>query len=414
MSLHATLDITVLPRTFYVDGTNGNDANDGWSETAPWKTIAKVNAAQFSPNEWIKFKCGETWNNGTGIDPLTIVMDHLTLASYGDGAAPLMRNPGVTWGHVIKIATHHVSLIGLHLQDAHEGGVSIVGDYNSVQSCETNSVGQGVMVNGEHNLITRNVLHDGTMVVNDATAFNDYGAMGVILYRGNNEVSYNQIYNMAQPSHDYGMDGSAVELSAQTFSANGNKIHHNYAHNCNCFTEVSGKGMQVHDLSYYDNVISDCGSPLGNGEVVLFHNSGSSGVDLLNMTFDANTLVFHPQTYPRQYATVWFSAVPAVGAALFRDNLFYLDWVTHFFINAGANVAENHNLVYRKEGATCVLGLTLNGTDPTVDPQLVNVASGDYHLQMSSPAKHAGMDVGVTDDYDGAMRGSPPSIGAYE
>jgi hypothetical protein len=35
--------------TYYVDATNGNDANSGLSPSTPWKTIAKVNASRFNP-----------------------------------------------------------------------------------------------------------------------------------------------------------------------------------------------------------------------------------------------------------------------------------------------------------------------------------------------------------------------------
>jgi len=35
--------------TYYVDATNGNDGNNGTSESTPWKTIAKVNASRFNP-----------------------------------------------------------------------------------------------------------------------------------------------------------------------------------------------------------------------------------------------------------------------------------------------------------------------------------------------------------------------------
>src|SRR4030043_1897423 len=35
--------------TYYVDATNGNDSNNGLSESTPWKTIAKVNASNFNP-----------------------------------------------------------------------------------------------------------------------------------------------------------------------------------------------------------------------------------------------------------------------------------------------------------------------------------------------------------------------------
>jgi hypothetical protein len=36
-----------------VDATNGNDSNNGLSETTAWKTIAKVNASRFNPGDQI-------------------------------------------------------------------------------------------------------------------------------------------------------------------------------------------------------------------------------------------------------------------------------------------------------------------------------------------------------------------------
>lgn len=47
-------------------------------------------------------------------------------------------------------------------------------------------------------------------------------------------------------------------------------------------------------------------------------------------------------------------------------------------------------------------------TDPTF------VGGGDYHLQAGSPCINAGIDVGLTTDYDGQAVDDPPEIGAYE
>jgi hypothetical protein len=50
------------------------------------------------------------------------------------------------------------------------------------------------------------------------------------------------------------------------------------------------------------------------------------------------------------------------------------------------------------------------------DPQLVNPANADFHLQPTSPAINAGTNVGLTRDYAGTSvpQGSAPDIGAYE
>ena len=47
-----------LAATYYVDATNGNDENNGTSQSSPWKTIAKVNSSNFNPGAQILFKGG--------------------------------------------------------------------------------------------------------------------------------------------------------------------------------------------------------------------------------------------------------------------------------------------------------------------------------------------------------------------
>ena len=48
----------------------------------------------------------------------------------------------------------------------------------------------------------------------------------------------------------------------------------------------------------------------------------------------------------------------------------------------------------------------------TGDPLFVSTS--DFHLQAGSPCINAGIDVGLTTDYDGRAVGNPPEIGAYE
>jgi hypothetical protein len=48
--------------TYYVDATLGKDIYDGLSQTAAWKTIAKVNASRFQPGDQILFKGGGVWS----------------------------------------------------------------------------------------------------------------------------------------------------------------------------------------------------------------------------------------------------------------------------------------------------------------------------------------------------------------
>jgi hypothetical protein len=91
----SALAITVPKSDYYVDATNGNDANNG-SLTFPWKSISKVNSLIFSAGSRIFFKSGETWSGqlipkglGTSAEPTII-------GKYGNGANPIINGIGIT------------------------------------------------------------------------------------------------------------------------------------------------------------------------------------------------------------------------------------------------------------------------------------------------------------------------------
>lgn len=80
--------------TYYVSPT-GSDSNTGCSTTAPWKSLAKLNATTFSAGNQILFQSGGTWTGqfapqGSGTSGSPVVV-----SSYGTGAAPLLAGGGV-------------------------------------------------------------------------------------------------------------------------------------------------------------------------------------------------------------------------------------------------------------------------------------------------------------------------------
>src|SRR5579863_4766318 len=48
--------------TYYVSSSAGSDANSGTSLSAPWKTLAKVNAATLQPGDSVLLRRGDVWN----------------------------------------------------------------------------------------------------------------------------------------------------------------------------------------------------------------------------------------------------------------------------------------------------------------------------------------------------------------
>lgn len=97
--------------TYYVSSSGGNDSNNGLSETAPFRTIGKVNDLALLPGDRVLFKCGDTWRS----EMLTIsrsgsAVKPITFGSYPEGCAnrPTLAGtqPVMGWvpvgGHIYK------------------------------------------------------------------------------------------------------------------------------------------------------------------------------------------------------------------------------------------------------------------------------------------------------------------------
>ena len=81
-------------KTYYV-AANGNDNNDGLSESTPLKTIKKVNKLNLVAGDTIAFRCGDIFS-GAGLVLETSGADDnpITVCSYGQGEKPKLLAQG--------------------------------------------------------------------------------------------------------------------------------------------------------------------------------------------------------------------------------------------------------------------------------------------------------------------------------
>jgi hypothetical protein len=79
---------TIASATDYYISSSGNDSNNGLSSSAPWKTIAKVNASSFSPGDTIFFRKGDTWRERLIVPSSGNLGAYIVFSSYGAGLAP--------------------------------------------------------------------------------------------------------------------------------------------------------------------------------------------------------------------------------------------------------------------------------------------------------------------------------------
>lgn len=119
--------------TYYVS-PNGRDDGDGLSPQSPLRTIAQVTRLDLRPGDTVLFRCGGVYDDaclrltcsGTADEPITI-------AHYGDGAAPILRGGPDTddqyelqSDRTARVAVKldgaaHIVLRGLRLDGAHFG-----------------------------------------------------------------------------------------------------------------------------------------------------------------------------------------------------------------------------------------------------------------------------------------------------
>ena len=81
---------------YYVDSRQGNDTADGRSVAHAWRTLARINAGTFAPDDRILLRAGGHWagflapgGSGTPSRPIT-------LTRYGQGAKPQIDGQGLT------------------------------------------------------------------------------------------------------------------------------------------------------------------------------------------------------------------------------------------------------------------------------------------------------------------------------
>jgi len=98
----------------YVSSSTGNDANSGLSATSPKKTLAAGHALLRNANpDWLLLKRGDVWNGESldwkksGNGPLRKTV----LASYGEGARPMIRNGQFQYGEAA--ALNHFAIVGI-------------------------------------------------------------------------------------------------------------------------------------------------------------------------------------------------------------------------------------------------------------------------------------------------------------
>lgn len=84
---------TLTAATYHVDSRSGDDANPG-NERRPWKTLAKVNAAELAPGDRVLFAAGAVWQGQLAPKSSGSEGAPAVFGRYGRGAMPRIDGGG--------------------------------------------------------------------------------------------------------------------------------------------------------------------------------------------------------------------------------------------------------------------------------------------------------------------------------
>lgn len=405
---------------YYVDCVAGNDANDGLSEATAWKTLTKANAASLIPGDSLLLKRGCTWTgslqakwNGTETSPITI-------GAYGTGDNPIIES-NVNNTELVAITGSYLTIENLYTRgitfrvDAACGNTPlgyILGfsfkpgsHHNTLRSSKATGTYAGVFIQGgtnpsHHNKILSNQLVDNTMMEPlDRTAWNDAGAFGVLLWGDDNEIAHNIMARNIACSYDYGTDGAAVEL----YGGQRNFIHHNKSFNDESFVELGSPRTQDTTLAYNEFYSTN------NQGAFLVTRGAQDGDGPAWRTKAYNNTAY--MTGPETEGVVCYAGCSSEILS-FRNNIIKAGLKDAY---SDAPFDEDYNIF---GGTVQQLAGGKGAHSKITNPLFVNPGLQDLHLQATSPARDAGIELGLgyLTDLDGnaVPQGTAPDMGAYE
>jgi len=182
-----------------------------------------------------------------------------------------------------------------------------------------------------------------------------------------------------------------------------NSIIYNAGYHQLTVGDTSGQARPLTNFEAYNNVII-FGPDSTNA--ILDITSGPFGV-----IFKNNIITTTQHTTPRNYLRYLTGATPENTGSEFSHNIWWRP--------DGGLEADNRH--WYSDGNNQVLfrfniWQGLFPEEKYVDPQIANPLNNDFRLKTGSPAIDAGIDVGLTEDFEGkpVPQGSAPDIGALE
>jgi len=414
-------------QTYYINSETGNDSNAGTSTQLAWKSLKNVENTSFQAGDRLLFAKNSSFIGGTIFQSSGTAENAIVIGNYGEGALPSFSNPDGSWlfGNVFQITGSHIVIDGLSFAHCAASNVKygpgmeersreadarilqvgaiytkVGADYITIKNCEFTDCPIGININGQHSLITHNILNGCNRFLCEP----DWGPLGIVIGNAFNEVAYNTGSNHVAWGGNYGGDGGFIELDDRYSGGKVHdvKIHHNKSFDNMGFLEIESH-VEGRNIDVYYNLSKDYQSFL-----LMWGVLGK---------IENNTVI---RTLPGGWVIAIGKNRESSRTFTFRNNIFVIDDGLQVFQDnqeALCQIIHENNLYFSADSSTenpC--GKPLGLGELIADPKFVDSANNDYNLSPESPAIGKGARLGYAFDIDKTPipKKKAPSIGAFE
>lgn len=437
----APAPIPVISQAYFV-AMNGNDNNPG-SEAQPWRTITKAANTAVAGNT-VYVKAG-TYNEQLKIANSGAKDKYITFTAYP--------------GHVVTIDG-----TGLDFPDWQEGLIHISDkSYIKISGFRVaHSNNEGIRFNNaSYLIIDNNYIYD----VFRSAISSGFGNSNIVISNNTVNRTWRSDWGMRQGNFSGWVE--AVPLSdVNTLIVRDNHIVRNvngeginvklgsrYAKVYNNHVEnTSHVGIYIdawdrytHDIDIFNNVVHDIASTAiavgseygGTNENIriynnIIYNNARDGIGIFDYAWQGgpghgslrnisimNNVIYNNGLKPDIANGGIFVIDTAVQKVVIRNNILSKNQEYQIMTPSGsAEVTVDHNLVEGHVDWDWGTWKTTRGADyVSGDPQFINVANADFHLNKTSPAIDNGSSINAPNvDFDGNSRpqGAGYDIGALE
>lgn len=404
------------PLTFYV-AKNGNDNNPG-TLALPWLTIQKgANSAEAGDTVYVrdgiyseKVKITRSGSEG----------NYITFSAYPGESVTIDASGKVgQWDGAVHVnGANYIKIIGFTVINSDWNGIMVSNYFNKprpqniiIRNCTVHDIQRC----GLFTEYADYVIYDGNLVYNTQLAGGSGGQQNEninIINTTNFEIKNNRIYGTA----------NYESIDVKMACSNGSIHHNDVTPNMSCGIYIDSQGYPISNIDIYNNIVRpnqgygirgialavEVSGSLEHCKVYnnIIYGTGAAGI-VPGASYSAgkinDLIVVNNTVFNCGWGTSWGGGIRIeYGSAtniMLRNNISYNNGGDGGNLMTNANTTLDHNLI-------------------GIDPNFVNSASGDFHLQENSPAIDSGSASSFVpvNDYQGNSRplGKGYDIGALE